>query len=405
MTVRRAGREVRRRLGRGRAAGAWAGVVALAVVAGVAFGIRVTGGRPAGGTIRPAGTAASQSGVPACTHLRVSWSGQSVETMPGAVYALVFRNTGVGPCVLEGWPRVTVRGPASLTGLRIFDGSASGGFGPIQATRVVLGPGAEAAADVMIGTPADGLGCVAPVWSVTPPGGGRGTILSEAPAPLGQPEPAGPVSVCANGSVEVSPVYPGDQPLTGAYPAQPAPTTSPLYREAAGPEPPACAAAALRARVTEMVTGQQGSFVIVRLSASGPECTLRGGAPTIRLHEAGGAEPMGKIFPTPPSGRATASVLVAYGDTIAAPAALPLGGSMPVAAVLLLPRSGSCVALTSLTIYPGQIGLGPGLTIGIGGAVQACGRPFVLGFLPVSPAGEAAALARQALAAAAERGL
>jgi Protein of unknown function (DUF4232) len=384
----------------------WAGVVALAVVAGIAFGMRVTGGRPAAGTIRPGGTAASQPIVPACAHLRVSWSSRAVSTMPGTIYALVFRNTAAGPCVLEGWPRVTVRAPASLTGLRVIDGSASGGFGPIRATRVVLGPGAEAAADVQIGTPADGLGCAAPTWSVTPPGDGRGTILSQAPAPLGQPEPAGPVSVCANGSVEVSPVYPGDQPMISPYPPQPAPSTSPLYSEAAGPEPPACAAAALRARVTDTVTGQQGSFIIVRLSARGRECTLRGtSAPTIRLHEAGGAEPMGKIFPTPGSQRATASVLAAYGDTITAPTALPLGGAAPVTAVLLLPRSGSCGDLTSLTIYPGPIGLGPGRTIGIGGAVQVCGRPLVLGFLPVSPAGEAAALARQALAAAVEKGL
>ncbi len=50
----------------------WAGVVALAVVAGIAFGIRVTSGRPAAGTIRPGGTAASQPIVPACAHLRVS---------------------------------------------------------------------------------------------------------------------------------------------------------------------------------------------------------------------------------------------------------------------------------------------------------------------------------------------
>jgi len=381
------------------------GVVVLAAVAGVAFGIRVTGGRPGAGAVRPAGTAAGKAAVPACTHLRVSWSGQPVETMPGVVYALVFRNTGAGPCVLEGWPRVRLRGPAGLTGLRIFDGSASGGFGPIQATRVVLAPGAEAAADVQIGTPADGLGCAAPAWSVTPPGAARGTILSEAPAPLGRLEPAGPLSVCANGGVEVSPVYPGDQPRIGAYPAQPAAGAPPPYREAGGPEPPACAATALRAVVTQAVTGQQGSFLIIRLSVSGPECTLRGSAPTIRLHEAGGADPMGKIFPTPESQRAGASVLVVYGGTTAETVALPLSGSTPVAAVLLLPRPGSCGPLISLTIYPGQIGLGPGLTIGIGGVVQACGRSFVLGFLPASPAGGAAGLARQALAAAADRGL
>lgn len=396
---------ITRRLRR-RRAGIAVGVVALAAAAGAAFGIQLTGGRPPVGPISPGNAAAPQPAVPACTHLRVSWSGQAAETMPGAIYALVFRNTAARPCVLQGWPRVMVRGSAGLTGLVVADGSGSGGFGPIQVTRVVLGPDDEAAADVQVGTPADCLGFAAPTWSITPPGGGRGTILSEAPAPLGQPEPAGPVSVCANGSIEVSPVYPGDQPITGAYPPQPAPTAPPLYPRAVGPEPPACAATALRALVTETVTGQHGSFVIVRLSASGPECTLRGGnVPTIRLHEADGAHPIGKLFPTPDSQRAAQSVLVAYGATIAAPVALPLSGTMQAAAVLLLPQSGACGVLTAITIYPGPVGLGPGRTIGIDGAVQVCGRPLVLGFLPVSPAGEAAALARQALAAAAEKGL
>jgi len=98
-------------------------------------------------------------------------------------------------------PEVTVRGPASLTRLRATDSSGTAGWGPITASRVVLRPGADAAADVQIGSPANPAGCRAPTWSVTPPGGRRGTILHRAPAPPGHPEPAGPASLCAGGSI------------------------------------------------------------------------------------------------------------------------------------------------------------------------------------------------------------
>ena len=320
--------------------------------------------------------------------------------MTGTVYALVFRNTGARSCVLEGWPKVTVRGPDPLTGMHAVDGSASGGWGPIAATRVVLPPGADAAADVQISYPPTAIACRTPIWSVTPPGGGRSTILPEAAASPGHPQPAGPATLCGDGRIEVSAVYPGDQPVTGPYPPQPAPTTSPMFPEAAGPEPPACAASALRAQVTDTETNQEGSFVIVRLSASGPECTLRGaGVPTIRLHEANDADPMGKEFSTPASFQASRSVLVAYGRTAAAPAGLPLSQRTSAAAALLLPRAdtSACGRLTSVTVYPSLAGLGPGLTVGIGGSLQVCGIPLVLGFLPPSPAGEAAGIARQAL--------
>jgi Protein of unknown function (DUF4232) len=397
---------IRHRLRRRRTRGAAAGVVALAVVAGVTSGIRLTADGSSPATVRPADTASLSSGTPACTSLGVFWSDRAADTMQGEVYALVFRNTAARSCVIEGWPKVTVRGPDFLTRLRAVDGSASG-WGPIEATRVTLRPGADAAASVQIGAPANAATCAAPTWSVTPPGGRRITILHEAPAPAGHPQPAGPASLCADDGIEVSPVYPGDQPMTGPYPPQPAPTTSPLYPQAAGPEPPACAATALRAQVTDTETGQDGSFVILRLSASGPGCTLRSGIATIRLHEAGGADPMGKIFPTPQSLSASRSVLVAYGSTAAAPVALPLGERTSVAVALLLPRAGAsaCGRLMSVTIYPGTIGLGPGLSIGIGGALQVCGTPLVLGFLPASPTGEAVATARQALQVAAQKGL
>jgi hypothetical protein len=399
---------IRRRLRRRRTRGAAAGMVTLAVIVGVTSGIRLTADRSSAAAVRPADGAASQPGTPNCTSLRVFWSGRAADTIPGAVYALVFRNTAARPCVIEGWPKVAVRGPGFLTRLRVLDGSASGGWGPIDATRVTLWPGADAAANVEIGSPANAVSCAAPTWSVTAPGARRSTILHEAPATIGQPQPAGPISLCADDSIEVSPVYPGNQPITSPYPQQPAQKASPLYPQAVGPEPPACAATSLRARVTDTETGQDGSFVILRLSASGPECTLRsGGVATIRLHEVGGADPMGKIFPTPQSARASRSVMVAYGATAAALVALPLSERTSAAATLLLPRAGAsaCGRLTSVTIYPGAIGLGPGLSIGTGGALQVCGIPLVLSFLPVSPAGEAVAMARQALQAAAQRGL
>jgi Protein of unknown function (DUF4232) len=397
---------IRRRLRRRRTHVAAASVIALAVVAGLTSGIRLTAGRSSSATARPADTAAMQSGTGACTSMRAFWSDQVADTMQGAVYALVFRNTAARSCVIEGWPKVTVRGPTFLTRLHAIDAAASDG-GPIQVTRVTLRPGADAAATVQIGSPVNAANCAAPTWSVTPPGGRGITIVSEAPAPAGHQQPAGPTGLCADDSIEVSPVYPGDQPITGPYPPQPAPATSPLYPPAAGPEPPPCAAAALRARVTGTETSQDGSFVVLRLSVSGHGCTLRGAVATIRLHEAGGADPMGKIFSTPKSLTASRSVLVTYGSTAAAPVALPLSEQTSAAVALLLPRAGApaCGRLTSVTIYPGSVGLGPGLNIGIGEALQVCGTPLVLGFLPASPAGVAVATARQALQAAARKGL
>lgn len=106
-----------------------------------------------------------------------------------------------------------------------MDGSSSGGWEPIEATQVALRPGAAAAADVQIGYPPTALGCVAPTWSVTPPGGGRATSLHEGPVRHG-PLPAGPADVCADASIEVSPVYPGDQPRIAPYPPAWAPGAS-----------------------------------------------------------------------------------------------------------------------------------------------------------------------------------
>jgi hypothetical protein len=380
-----------RRLRRRRARGALACVAVLAAVAGTTAGIRLTADRSAS---PPAISPAVTASAPACTSLRVSWSSQGVDTMPGMVYALVFRNASGRSCVLDGWPRVTVRGSALVARLRVVDGSSSGGWGPIEATQVALRPGAAAAADVQIGYPPTALGCVAPTWSVTPPGGGRATSLHEGPVRHG-PLPAGPTDVCADASIEVSPVYPGDQPRIAPYPPQAVPSPSPLYSEAAGPEPPECAGAALRARVTDRATDRQGSFVILRVSVRGGDCTLRDdGLPVIRLNEASDASQVGKAFPTPQSLAAAKSVLVSYG---ASGAVVPLSAQTAVTAVLLLPRGGACEPLATVTIYPGAAAVGTGLTASVGSGLAVCGLPLVLDLLPVSPAGEAANLARAAL--------
>ncbi len=380
------------RLRRRRARGALACVAVLAAVAGTTAGVRLTADRS---VPPPAVSPVVTATAPGCTSLRVSWSSHAVDTMPGMVYALVFRNTSGHSCAMDGWPRVTVRGSAPVARLRVVDGSGSGGFGPIEATRVVLRPGAAAAADVAIGYPPTALGCVAPTWSVTPPGGGRATSLHAGPVRHG-PLPAGPVDVCADASIGVSPVFPGDQPRIGAYPPQAVPSSSPLYSEGAGPEPPACAGTALRARVTDTGTDRQGSFVILRVGVRGGDCTLRdGGLPVLRLNEAsGGTGPVGKAFPTPQSLKATQSLLVAYGGKVG----LPLSGRTEVAAVLLLPLGGACGKLASVTIYPGAAAMGAGLTVGVGGGFAVCGLPLVLGLQPGSLAGEMANLARAALA-------
>ena len=171
-----------RRLRRRRARGALACVAVLAAVAGTTAGIRLTADQSAPLPTSPAVTAT----VPRCTGLRVSWSSAQADFMSGELYALVFRNTSGRSCVIDGWPRVTVRGSALLARLHIADTSTAY---PIEATRVVLRPGAAAAADVSIGYPPTALGCAAPTWSVTPPDGGRATVLHEGPARSGRRSP------------------------------------------------------------------------------------------------------------------------------------------------------------------------------------------------------------------------
>ncbi len=219
---------IRRRLRRRRARNAAAGLAAGTVIAASAGLIHVTsGGSPAahlGG-----GPPAAVPGCPG-NHLRISWSaapvrntGPSMEPLPIA-YLLQLRNTGPVSCSLEGWPRLAVTRPRSLRSVPISYGTVSLRSGRravvwavVEPTRVVLRPGASAAARVMVTYPFMLSNCSRPAWTVTPPGGRTSTLLPQGPA-SSRTRGQGVPMLCTSSTVVASPVYPGSVPNTQNYP-------------------------------------------------------------------------------------------------------------------------------------------------------------------------------------------
>ena len=180
------------------------GVAAVAVLSSCASPAAV---RPALVTVSPRPMA-----TPVCAEhdLRIRGPQSTVETMPGVVTVIVFRNAGGSACSLEGWPKVAILGPRpGPTAVPIRDGTATGAWS-IALTRVLLRPGASAAASFLIGTPTNASGCGSPTWAVTPPQGVRRVVVHQT---LGGPQ------VCVGDSIVVSPVYPGDTPRVSYSPS------------------------------------------------------------------------------------------------------------------------------------------------------------------------------------------
>jgi Domain of unknown function (DUF4232) len=191
------------------------GVAAVAVLSSCASPAAV---RPALVTVSPRPKA-----TPMCAEhdLRVRGPASTVETMPGAVTVIVFRNAGGTACSLEGWPKVAILGPRpGPAAVPIRYGTATGAWS-IALTRVLLRPGASAAASMLIGTPTNASGCDSPAWAVTPPQGVRREVVHE---PRGGPQ------VCVGDSIVVSPVYPGDAPRVSYPPSAATPAAADTSR-------------------------------------------------------------------------------------------------------------------------------------------------------------------------------
>jgi len=149
---------------------------------------------------------AGGTGRPACApqDLSVSWVRQTHPSMPGVVYFLRLRNTTGSSCLIKGYPRLRVVGPASLRGNRAVYAPGNAALGKIPVSEVELAPGQAVLSQVLLG----GLGgpdCASPVWRVTAPSapGQRATRLT-------MPKATGAL-LCSNTSYEVSPVYPASR--------------------------------------------------------------------------------------------------------------------------------------------------------------------------------------------------
>jgi Protein of unknown function (DUF4232) len=366
-----------------------AGLAVVAVLAGVIAGVHAaTGASPA---TRPKVTSPSGMAWCAAGDVAVSIPNQLPDTtMPGTVYALVFRNVGPAACALEGFPQLAISAPRTLRAVRVSYSGSSAAWGMIDVARVVLRPGASAAAMFLLGAPTDAHSCAVPTLSAVPPDSSRAL-------PVRLPRSALAPTVCANDSIQVSPVYPGHGPHIGSYPAS-ATSAPPVFPRAAGREPAQCKAAALRAAVVFTASRQSGSLIVLQLSTATGECAMPVGQPVERVHEAGGTGPMAKAWPDPAAGRAAATLLRSYGRGSAQRTALPLLPGKPVLIAVLSPGGGACAAVRSLSIYPSVAAVGPSLLVTIGKPVSFCGLPRVLPYLPASPLGNGLSIADSALA-------
>jgi hypothetical protein len=224
---------IRRRLRRRRARKAIGGTVLCALGAGTAALIHVTAAPP------PTMVGPGPVSAPPCrgSLLRVGSvpelagpNGPMMERL-ATTYLLQIQNTGRAACSLEGWPELSVAAPRSLRAVPVSYGTVSltvNGNGQasrvVEPTRVALSPGAQAAAAVTVTYPLNGTGCASAAWSVTPPRGGRPTLVRRSQrSGTGQQEQ---LVLCQSSTIEVSPVCPAAVPPTQNYPPA-APRQSP----------------------------------------------------------------------------------------------------------------------------------------------------------------------------------
>jgi hypothetical protein len=286
---------------------------------------------------------------------------------------VVFRNIASTTCTLRGWPRIMVRAATGKTvPARISDVRFSN-LAPVPDSPVVLRPGQSAV--VTATSPTASRGCVL-TWTLelTLPGANRPVIVRQ---------PAGFFAACAGGRLQLSPFY-AMQTLAGQVKRLSMSAAPPPFPATTAPEPPACPAAALRARVSSTTSGPGGSIIELRLTNGGSTCVLSGSWPTVGVHKASGASQVAKLLPDTAALQAEKALLATYQRGAAQRTALTLrrGGSVSIA--LLAPETGTraCRRLTSVTVYPSAAALGAGRTIRIAAPVSLCGTVRILSYLP-----------------------
>jgi hypothetical protein len=335
------------------------------------------------------GTAECQ---PADLHVSVpaAIKGDPAEGMGKQAWNLVFRNTVGTACSLRGWPHIVVRMPTGKTVATTISDVKFSNLALVPDAEIVLQPGQSAIVTAM--SAAAQAGCVRTwVLGLTLPGTGRPAAVRES---------AGSFVPCVGGQLRLSPFY-AEQTLTREIKAMGVSAVPPPFPANTAPEPPSCAAVALRVGIASAVSERNGSIIEIRLGNNGRACVLPGGWPTVRLNEAGGPGQVAKIFPDAAAAQAEKSLLTTYERGTAQSTALTLQPRSSVSFTLFAAVTSmrACRRVMSLTVYPSAAALGAGRTAALGAPVSICGAAKVLPFLPARHGGMALAIARGALAA------
>jgi hypothetical protein len=338
------------------------------------------------------GSAASPRSAPAqclASELQISVPaaipGDPAEGMGKHAWNVVFRNVASITCSLRGWPRVMIRTttgepvPARISNARF------GNLAPVPDSRVVLRPGQSAV--VTATSPTASRGCVTSwMLKLTLPGTDR---------PVTVRQPAGFFAACVGGQLQLSPFY-AMQTLTGQIKSLSMSAAPPPFPATTAAEPPACTAAALRARVSSTTSEPGGSIMELRLTNGGSTCVLPGSWPTVRVLRTSGASQVAKLLPDSGALQAEKTLLATYQHGTAQKTALTLrpGGSVSIALLAPSAGPGTCGRLTSLTVYPSADALGAGRVVTIAAPVNLCGSVRILSYLPSGPGSTAMTIAR-----------
>jgi hypothetical protein len=315
-------------------------------------------------------------------------AGDPAVGMGKQAWNVVFRDTAGTACWLRGWPAVVVRTATGKTVATKVRDVRFSNLAAVPDARVVLRPGQSAVVTAM--SPSARSGCVTR-WTLglTLPGTGR---------PVTVRRPAGPVTPCVGGMLQLSPFY-AEQTLASQIFKLKVSATPPPFAVTTAPEPPVCTAAALRADVVSAVSGQAGSVINLRLGNAGRTCVLPDGWPTVRLRESGGSRQVAKILTDATALQAAKPLLTTYkrGTTQRTALTLRHGQSVSIALVGAKTGTSACRRLIAITVYPSAPARGTGRTVRLTRAVSICGSPRTLAYLPSDSGGTAMGIARGAL--------
>ena len=138
-----------------------------------------------------------------------------------------------------------------------------------------------------------------------------GLTLPGAATPVTVGEPGGSFVPCVGGRLRLSPFY-AEQTLSSDIKALGTSIAPPPFAAATAAEPATCSVTALRATVTSVASGHDGSTIELRLANTGSTCVLPEGWPTVKLQTARGGSQTAKIFADSAATQAGRKLLTTY---------------------------------------------------------------------------------------------